>query len=297
MRPGTEARELILGIVGRGMTLYPEVSIYGFVFLSNHTHLLISSIDGAKMASFIGYIKMNIAREIGRLHGWTGSLWRKGYKPIPIVDEGAQVERLRYLLSHGVKEGLVARPEDWPGASSLPWFLGGSLFGKWIDRSRRRKQPRDSQTPQQASEVIEYPVLITALPVWKSLTKDQIAKHVTALIDLIVETHHGRPILGVKKVLNLDPHESPRKPPSRPAPLCHATSRRARDIFHAAHKTFIIAFRTAAIAVKNGVELVRAGFPPGSFARAGRFMPVPPDHVLPWMHMANPYRALDQPTT
>ena len=266
------------------MTLYPEISIYGFVFLSNHTHILISSMDGAKMASFIGYIKMNITRRIGRLHGWTGSLWKKGYKPIPIVDEGAQIDRLRYLLSHGVKEGLVARPEHWPGASSLPWFLGGSLFGKWMDRSRKRQHSDKPYGTHQIVEVVEYPIPITSLPVWRHLAKKQIANHVAALIDHIVETHRGRTVLGVKKILNLNPHDSPKIAPSRPAPLCHATSRRARDTFHAAYKIFVGAFRAAATAVKNGVELVRAGFPPGSFARAGRFMPVPPNHALPWMH-------------
>ncbi|HYO55463.1 hypothetical protein [Archangium sp.] len=32
--------------------------------------------------------------------------------------------RLRYVLAHGVKEGLVERSAEWPGLTCLPQLLG-----------------------------------------------------------------------------------------------------------------------------------------------------------------------------
>lgn len=41
------------------------------------------------------------------------------------------------LLSHGVKEGLVGRAEEWPGVNSVRALLGGEpLKGLWFHRSR-----------------------------------------------------------------------------------------------------------------------------------------------------------------
>jgi hypothetical protein len=41
---------------------------------------------------------------------WPDKVWTRRYQSIVVSNEEmAQVERFRYLLSHGVKEGLVGR--------------------------------------------------------------------------------------------------------------------------------------------------------------------------------------------
>ncbi|HSJ74704.1 MAG TPA: hypothetical protein VK899_00705, partial [Gemmatimonadales bacterium] len=51
-------------------------------------------------------------------------------------EEAAQVDRLIYVLSNGVKEGLVARVEEWPGVHSAHALLTGEpLEGIWYDRT------------------------------------------------------------------------------------------------------------------------------------------------------------------
>ncbi|PTL74953.1 hypothetical protein DAT35_57475 [Vitiosangium sp. GDMCC 1.1324] len=42
----------------------------------------------------------------------------------PVLDDEALVGRLRYVLTHGVKEGLVERSAEWPGLTCLPQLLG-----------------------------------------------------------------------------------------------------------------------------------------------------------------------------
>src|SRR5262249_60063443 len=56
----------------------------------------------------------------------------------PILDDEALFGRLRYILAHGVKEGLVRRCEDWPGLSSLSMMLGSpTRSAKWFNWTRR----------------------------------------------------------------------------------------------------------------------------------------------------------------
>jgi len=55
-----------------------------------------------------GYFNPNLAREAGRLADWREKLWSRRYRAIVVSgEEGAQRERLKYVLSHGAKEGLV----------------------------------------------------------------------------------------------------------------------------------------------------------------------------------------------
>ena len=46
-------------------------------------------------------------------------------------------ERLAYILSHGCKENLVARPQDWPGVHCVTALVSGQpIEGTWFDRTK-----------------------------------------------------------------------------------------------------------------------------------------------------------------
>ena len=60
------------------------------------------------------------------MRNWPDGIWADRYRSIPISDEpAAQVDRLRYVLAQGVKEGLVAKVDEWPGISMLDAVLEG----------------------------------------------------------------------------------------------------------------------------------------------------------------------------
>ena len=66
------------------------------------------------------YVQSNLDREVCRRHGWKDKAWSRRYSAIVISDEeAAQVDRLRYILANGCKEGLVASPREWPGVSMI----------------------------------------------------------------------------------------------------------------------------------------------------------------------------------
>src|SRR4051812_35320051 len=115
--------------------------------------------DAKRLAQFVGYFNSNLAREVARLTGWTGKIWERRYQAIVISDEEeTQVARLRYVLSHGVKENLVARLREWPGLHCVRQIVDGEpLTGTWFDRTqehaaRRRRgggpRPPPEPTPR-----------------------------------------------------------------------------------------------------------------------------------------------------
>ena len=81
----------------------------------------------------------NLSKEVGgRLRDWSGSLWQRRFDQIVVSDEpDAQWTRLKYLLSHGVKEELCASPMDWPGVHAAR-ALGYDepLEGTWWNRGK-----------------------------------------------------------------------------------------------------------------------------------------------------------------
>ena len=85
------------------------------------------------MSEFMCYLNSNLAREVGRLADWKEKFWGRRYQSIVVSDEEeAQISRLRYILAHGAKEGLVGSPLQWPGAHAAPALVTGDpLVGVW----------------------------------------------------------------------------------------------------------------------------------------------------------------------
>ena len=94
--------------------------------------------DSQQLSRFMCYVCSKLAREVGRLTGWREKIFSRRYQAILVSEEeAAQVDRLSYLLSHGAKENLVARPQDWPGVHCVDALLSGlPLEGTWFDRTK-----------------------------------------------------------------------------------------------------------------------------------------------------------------
>ena len=126
LRPGPELNKIVVGAIARAQKKY-GVEVHGYVFLSNHYHL-IATVDSAKqLSAFVGYFQSKIAKEICRLYGWKDKIWARRYRHIVLLDENAQHKRFLYLLENSCKEGLVASPLDWPGAHCAKPLVRGEM--------------------------------------------------------------------------------------------------------------------------------------------------------------------------
>jgi len=270
LKPSAKLKSLILGILCRAQRLYP-VEIHAFVFLSNHYHLLLTVENAQQLARFMNYLNSNVAREACRLHGWGEKFWGRRYQAIVVSDEeAAQVDRLRYLLSHGCKEGLVARPRDWPGAHCLDTLTAGApLQGLWFSRTLEYA----ARARGERFERLRYATLestkLEPLPCWRHFSRERYQNRVNELIKQIEsETARrnkkaGTKPLGARVILAQNPHARPHKMKKAWAPPFHAASNAARRELLKAYRFFVGAYRDAANKLSQGD--LRARFPADSF--------------------------------
>jgi len=279
LKPSRELNETVVGVVARAARTFP-VEVHGIAVLSNHMHLLVSVSDARRLAEFMAYVNGNLAREAGRLYRWRHRFWARRYRAIVVSDEeAAQVARLKYLLSQGTKEGLVAQPTDWPGVHCANALLEGDpLTGVWIDRTRQCAARRAGEKFHRYTFADDETLHLSPLPCWNHLSARQYQRAVQELLTEIEDSARSRESAPgrrsrVRAVLRVHPHDSPGEIETRPAPAFHAHGREVRRQLETAYTIFVEAFRAASERLRAGDRDAR--FPAGSFPPALPFVAQP----------------------
>jgi hypothetical protein len=270
LKPFPGWREIFVGALAKAQVRHP-VEIHAFVCLSNHFHLLVSPQDARQLAGFMRHLLSKLSIEAGRRHAWRGPLFQRRYQAILISHETpAQVQRLRYLLAHGVKEHLVNRVADWPGPHcGVALVAGEPVHGMWPNRTRQWLARHGGQkfTPEELEE--SCTLVLEPLPCWRGSTVEHRRASVREILEEIEaeamnrRSDGGWPCLGAHAVLKQDPHGGPASSKRSPAPFCHAFTKRARRRLRSAYGLFCAAYREAAGRLAGGDR--GASFPEGSF--------------------------------
>ncbi len=193
-------------------------------------------------------------------------------------EEEAQVGRLVYVLSHGCKENLVARPQDWPGVHCMNALLTGEpIEGTWFDRTREWEARLHGEEVGARHFAETETVNLAPLPCWQHLAGEQYRERVAEMIEEIIAQAAARRAatgiepLGAAAILRQHPFSQPTKTKKSPAPLVHAASKRVRTEMKIAYAWFARAFREAAEYLRACDRLAR--FPRGSFPPGLRASP------------------------
>jgi REP element-mobilizing transposase RayT len=281
LKPSKELNIIILGILGRALEMYP-VFLHLVVVVSNHIHMLITASNIKLLSEFMQHVNSNIAREAGRLHHWREKLWGRRFSGIPILDDNKLLERVRYLLSHGCKEGLVMSPGDWPGVNCVEALTKGKkLVGTWYDRTKEYEAKRAGHKCSPGEFATHYEVVLSPLPCHKHLSEGERRATFRAMVrDIELETRKefgraGRRVLGVKRVLAQPPHKRPDKVKRSPRPQCHCSDPEKRRNYRDDYRWFVGLYQEASRKLRAGDRTV--SFPEGCFPPALSFCgPDPP---------------------
>jgi len=275
--PSAELNEIILGALGRAQRRY-GVRLCAYAFLSNHLHLLARARDAEQLAGFMCHFSSKLAREVSRRTGWTSKIWDRRYQAIGVSDEeAAQVERLTYVLSNGVKELLVERVRDWPGVHCAAALLDDRPDeGTWFDRTQEYCARHRNESFSERQFASRETVVLEPIPCWEHLPQREIRSRIGAIVEQIeadaarVREDEGKTVLGAAAVLAQNPTEQPAHLKRSPAPMFHAFTRRASRELREAYHHFLAAFRDAAAQLRGGDRSAR--FPLGSFPPALPFV-------------------------
>jgi len=274
LRPSARLNELVLGVLGRALSRWPEVKLHLVVVAANHMHLLVTVSDSGSLSAFMCFVNSNIAREAGRLYGWREKFWSHRYHAIAVLDERALMERARYLLSHGCKEDLVERPGDWPGVQCAEALTEGrKLTGVWYDRTGECRARGGRKKDGAESFTVRYEVPLAPLPFWSGLSEAEQRRRAAELLEEIEREHRERRertgkkgVVGRQRVLEQNPHSIPGEVKRTRAPSCHSSEPGLREGYRQSYRAFVEAYRRAAAELREKRRLV--DFPDHSFPPA-----------------------------
>ncbi len=273
--------EIVVGVIGRALEVSP-VGLCAAVFMANHMHLLVAVDDQQSLSRFQHHLDGNLSKEIGRVRGWKGSLWARRYDGIPVSSEPeAQWAKLKYILSHSVKEGLCERPTDWPGVHCASALVHGEpLEGVWFNRTKECAARHRGQEYGTYDFATRYRVSFEPLPAYRHLSAEEYQNEVAELIwEIEAEGKTARgddTVAGREKILSLNPYKPPtRKTKSSPRPLVHAKDPDVRKQLLADLRAFLAQFAEASEAYRGGNPEALSWFPPDCYPPALPFLGAP----------------------
>ena len=255
LRPSERTNQVLGGVLARAVRL-TGVELFAFAFASNHVHLLLRA-PRANLPRFMQHLLSNISKKIGAIIGWRGAFWERRYSSEPVLDHEALLDRIRYILAHGVKEGLVRMCREWPGLSSLPMMLDGvsrefrwySWSDRWKHRSNMRPCSRFDHRCSKAESLALTPVPLPAFQ--DGRTRGQLLERMVKAIEEAARKAHPR-VLGRAAVLAQRPQHRPERPDRSPRPICHAGALALLKEYRARYRAFVSWFVKASLRWRSG---------------------------------------------
>jgi len=283
LRPSDEINAIILGVLGRAQAK-TDMRIHGFVVMSTHYHLLVTALNPKQLSKFMRLLNGGISRVLNKHHGRSGTMWQRRFRAIGVApDRQTQESRMQYVLSHGVKENLVANVEDWPGASSLPWLLHGkNISGVWTNYTAKYYASRRKHyIPIEGEFDITYDVILTVMPCWKEMPPEEWRGRVAEMVAAVNHSHGSdgdggaQPVLGAEAVLQADPRSRIQRTKKTDAPKVHAVDPAVRDALSDEVDAIREAYAIASAKFRAGDW--RVEFPEGTFRPPGGYVPASQD--------------------
>jgi REP element-mobilizing transposase RayT len=272
LRPERSVEEIYLYCLGEALDRY-ELTLHGFVAMSNHQHLLVRDNRG-NFPEFLAHLHKMIAKAMNRLRGRWENFWATEQpNAVYLVEKGDRFDKLVYLLVNPVADHLVDRVSDWPGANSLGLNLSG--------RVKTVRKPKGffragGAMPEQVTLRVERPegYEVDSHDEWRRKLEEAVRVEEQRARAERVQTNRG--VLGRKGVLGAKPTDSPDtiepRRRLRPHLACLDKARRIAEL--AALLAFRVARLAALMRFTSGERDVV--FPEGTYHVRARVRSAPP---------------------
>lgn len=268
------------GVVAMARLNWPQVKLYGFAFMSNHIHLMVSG-RGDEVSSFVGFIKREISRRLGQRYNLPGSFWHQRFVATALPTEEGQLKCLQYILGQGVKEDLVERPEHWPGLHCANHLMTGTrIKAEWFNatayyRAKMNQAQLIRKKRLSKADFVECLTLkVDFLPAWSHLNETKRRVKVSVLVEEVVAQEAERRRQDAKKVLgrkavraiSVSVYTKPLLPPwwrerRRQLTAWAKRSHLATRAYLEAYWSFQRSYRSACVSLRK--SQLQSGFPVG----------------------------------
>jgi REP element-mobilizing transposase RayT len=236
-----------------------EIDVLNFVQMSNHLHDAIYDRHGNAPAFYELFHKL-LAKCMNALRGrWENFFSSEQVCVVRLQNREDIIDKLVYIATNPVKDGLVERVEQWPGANGYRALLNG--------RSLRATRPAhffaaDGTMPAEVTLDLTIPPELG--------DRDEIVAEVKRRVDIVEgeqarqRAQTGRGVIGRFAVLRQSWRDSPtsREPRRNLRPTVAARNLWARLEALQRRREFLDEYRQARMAVLAGITAV---FPHGTY--------------------------------
>jgi len=245
-----------------------EVEVMNFTQMSNHLHDAIFDRLGTGPAFYEHFHKL-LAKCVNALRGRWENVFASGQTSVVRLETQEDlINKLVYIATNPVNDGLVARVDDWPGASGLRALLSGEPL-----RARRPRHffAEHGDMPEEVTLHLTIPPELGDRATILAAVAERVAQ-----VEEAQERERqrlGTKVLGRYAVLRQSWRDSPtsREPRRRLNPTLAARSLWVRLEALQRKGEFIAAYRRARTALIAGMPVP---FPPGTYW-LHRFLAVP----------------------
>lgn len=192
-------------------TLLHEVEVHAFFFSTTHFHLVVTD-PGSELPAFMQRLDCLLARSLNAHLGRGEGFFAPGsYSSVELDGRETILDKLVYVLVQGVKDGLVRRPEQWPGLHTLPRDVGTRTITAsrpdFFFRSKGTKQR--PALPDVVSFQLTVPPGFDDMPedAFRQLLEERMEEELQAIYRQRKAEGKLR-FLGVRAVMTQDPRDS-----------------------------------------------------------------------------------------
>lgn len=156
LKPTPQVTQVLLYCLGVALEACELIEVYAFMACANHYHLVLRDLaepgELSQLPACMGRFNSLSARALNVHYGRGENFWSapESYHNTEIWNQASFESQLLYAWTNPVRDGMVDRPELWPGAKFLPEDLGttitvakpeGAFFG---GRGRETHAPADA---------------------------------------------------------------------------------------------------------------------------------------------------------
>jgi putative transposase len=204
LRPDEETNQAFVYCLAVASQRY-SIAIHGFVANSNHYHSVLTDTEG-RLPEFLEHFHKLVAKHQNVLHGRTENMWSsQRTSVVRLMDTEDALSKLVYTLTNPVKDQLVEKAHQWPGAISYHACLNDKVMT--VQRPRRFFKAKGPMVKEIQLECLPLPSYAADRSTYQELLRSEIAR-VEADAALERKRTHRR-VMGRKAVLAQQPEDRP----------------------------------------------------------------------------------------
>lgn len=242
------------------------IEIFGFIFLSNHLHLLLRDTEGT-LPEFMWFFQLNLAKAVNRELGRRGHFFSREYDAAPVLTNEDFEDRYVYILTNAVKAGLVDRAATGPFFSSLEMARDEkSRTFEWEDLTKKHNKSRRGQKVADADITKTYTLSLTVPPMWRDWSKTKRRRRIESLVRANEARYgrerraEGRSVLGMRRILSQSPFMRPKNPSNSPRVRVFCRNKEIEEEYLEGAKVIVGLYREAFDGFRKAVRRGRRAF-------------------------------------